>query len=246
MSYLGQFDISKYINQINPATGMYWTTDQIATQEGVSIADVQTALTRAQTANAVAVGAIPVNDAVSMVQDAAQNPAAYQPGYVEGLVSGLQAQGIPIEAPISIQPPVETGTGPITPTADAPAPGQTVAGPVNINTAPGPAPSTPITSGSPTGVNVNVGPGGAAPQSPAYWNKAGLPYTNEPEAYWYDQADGQWYMGEKATGAITLLAGPPFPVDQYHNPIVAGKGIGLGTIALIVGGVILLGKGLFK
>lgn len=210
------------------------------------------AVTAQQTANAVAVGAIDTQDAIQMVQDAQQSGAgAYTPGYIEGLKQGLSDQGISVPPEPALVAPVEQGIGITSPAPSSTAsgrgapggityqPGTTVAGPENVNTRPLPYTTVnqPIQSGSPMGtVNLQIDQNAAAPEAPAYFNKAGMPYTNELEAYWYNAADAQWYMGNRDTGAITLLAGPPWN---------AGGGIGLGTIALI-GGALLVAKGLFK
>ena len=83
------------------------------------------------------------------------------------------------------------------------------------------------------GDTVNISP---APQTVRYYNKAGNPYTNEPQSYW-QTADGAWYMGDKNTGQITLLAGPPWPLNTGWSPV---------TVFAVGVGALLLAKGLFK
>jgi hypothetical protein len=47
--------VSKYMNQRNPATGMFWLQTDIAAKEGMTLASLQEMLNRAQTANLIAV-----------------------------------------------------------------------------------------------------------------------------------------------------------------------------------------------
>lgn len=233
MPYLGQ-TIGPYMNKINPDTGMYYTFEQVSAQTGLSVDEVQAQVTAAQTANAIAVGAITVEDAKSMILQgqaalAEGQPEGFVPGYVEGLIQGLVDQGISLPPPM-IEEPTAPSMTVATPQ------GVIISGPVNVNTLPSAAPveNVPITSGLPTQtVNVAVNPVAPAVESPAYYNKAGLPYTDEEEAYWFG-TDNQWYVGEKTTGKITLLAGPPWETTNWL-PIVAIAGIALLAV-----------KGLFR
>ena len=78
--------VSQYVNQRNPATGMYWNVNDIAGSTGVPLDQINSWLGQAQTAGAVQAGGIPWANAAEM---AADGGATYSPGYQAGLQQAL-------------------------------------------------------------------------------------------------------------------------------------------------------------
>lgn len=212
------------INQINPATGMYYTIAEAADEAGVSLAEANLQLAIAQTANAIAVGAIDIDEAIATATGAAGNyqvAQSYIPGYLEGIVQGLAAQDIivppPATAPVPSASLAPVAPAPVVPAPVTPAPA--VPGPVNVNSI------TPSVSGD----NMY--------QPSVYYGVDGQVYRpGDTIAYW-QEGNGTWSMGN-INGTVTLnVPAPNFP-SNTPAASAAASGASSGPSALLTVGII--------
>ena len=63
-------------------------------------------------------------------------------------------------------------------------------------------------------------PGGGAPQGATYYGPGGGVYdpATDKTSYWFNEAEGQWYQGDTATGKVGVAAGGPPWMDTTSDP----------------------------
>lgn len=190
--------VNGFLNQRNPATGMFYTMKEIADMTGVPLAELQPFLDYAQQTN--------LEKGLS-AGTAEQNPLAnINANILKAAGQGFKPAAAGEEG--SYMKPLPTGSS-TTATGDPPPP---ISGDGSVSDLEGQQPG-------------NLGPNLPKGKGPAvqYFGPDGKPYSGSGNSYWFNEAENTWYMGDPSGKVTNIGQKAPWDTTGGGKTFVPGQ-----------------------